>query len=78
MIMISRDLPQDVVTYRLPRPAEPKMTVSGFAACPAVLLQCLSSYQLAVISSIYHRAFEQARIDALPSLLERDLLGVWN
>jgi hypothetical protein len=28
--------------------------------------------------SIYHLAFEQARIDARPSLPERDLLGVWN
>jgi hypothetical protein len=28
--------------------------------------------------SIYQLAFEQARIEARPSLLERDLLGVWN
>jgi hypothetical protein len=76
--MISRDLPQDVVAYRLPRPAEPQMTVNGFAACPVVLWQDLSSCQLAATFSIYHLAFEQARIDARPSLLERDLLGVWN
>jgi hypothetical protein len=76
--MLSRDLPQDVVTYRLPRPPEPQITITGFSACPAVLMQGLSSYQLAAIDSIYHLAFEQARINARPSLLERDLLGVWN
>ena len=76
--MIPRDLPQDVMTYRLPRLAEPQMTLSGFGACPAVLLQGLSSSQAGAIFSIYHLAFEQARIDARPTLLERDLLGVWN
>jgi hypothetical protein len=76
--MISRDLPQDVMTYRLPRLAEPQITLSGFSAYPAVLLQGLSSSQVGAIFSIYHLAFEQARIDARPTLLERDLLGVWN
>jgi len=26
----------------------------------------------------YQLAFEQAQIEAAPSLIERDLLGVWN
>jgi hypothetical protein len=76
--MISRDLPQDVVSYRLPRPAEPQITPSGFSACPAILLQGMSLAQIMASSSIYLVAYEQARIEARPSLLERDLLGVWN
>ena len=76
--MISRDLPQDVVSYRLPRPAEPQITADAFCACPAVLLQGVSSVQLTANFSIYRLAYEQARIEARPSLLERDLLGVWN
>ncbi len=76
--MIFRDLPQDVETYRLPRPEEPQITTDGFSACPAVLLQDMSLAQLAANFSIYRMAFEQARIDTRPSLLERDLLGFWN
>jgi len=76
--MVSRDLPQDLVTYRLPRVPEPEMTVVGFGACPAILMQAMSLPQVMANLSIYHLAFEQARVDAHPSLLERDLLGVWN
>ena len=77
-VMVFRELPQDVVTYRLPRPAEPQVTATGFSACPAVLLHGMNSAQLAATFSIYRLALEQARIEARPSLLERDLLGVWN
>jgi hypothetical protein len=73
--MVSRDLPQDLTTYRLPRAPEPQITADGFGACPAVLLQAM---RLPQVMSIYQLAFEQARIEARPSLLERDLLGVWN
>jgi len=76
--MISRDLPQDVIIYRLPRAPEPEMTANGFGICPAVLIQAMSLPHIMATSSIYQLAFEQARIEARPSLLERDLLGVWN
>ena len=76
--MVFRNLPQDVVTYRLPRPADPPITPSGFSAFPVILLQDMSLAQLAANFSIYRMAFEQARIDIQPSLLERDLLGFWN
>lgn len=76
--MVFRDLPQDVVSYRLPRLPEPEIAVSGFCACPCVILQGLSPAQLMANFAIYQLALEQARIDLQPSLLERDLLGVWN
>ncbi len=76
--MVFRDLPQDVVAYRLPQLPEPEITSTGFGSCPTVLLQGLSLAQLLANFSIYQLAFEQAQIDARPSLLERDLLGVWN
>jgi len=76
--MVFRNLPQDVVTYRLPRPADLPITASGFSAFPVILLQDMSLAQLAANFSIYRMAFEQARIDIQPSLLERDLLGFWN
>ncbi len=76
--MVFRNLPQDVEAYRLPRPAEPQITASGFSACPVILLQDMSLAQLAANFSIYRLALEQARIDTRPSLLERDLLGFWN
>jgi hypothetical protein len=76
--MVFRNLPQDVEIYRLPRPEEPQITPSGFSAFPVILLQDMSLAQLAANFSIYRLAFEQARIDIQPSLLERDLLGFWN
>lgn len=76
--MVFRDLPQDVVAYRLPQLAPVGMTPAGFCACPAVLMEGLTVGEWMARMAAYQRAFEQAQIDATPSLLERDLLGVWN
>jgi hypothetical protein len=76
--MVSRDLPQDVVTYRLPQPPSQGITPAGFCACPAMLMQGLTVGEIMARMAAYQLAFEQAQIDATPSLLERDLLGVWN
>jgi hypothetical protein len=65
---------EPTLTYRLPRPPAPAFHPAAFVLCPfwpgAELLQC----QLA----LYRLAFEQAQAAVRPSLLERDLVGVWN
>ena len=76
--MVYRDLPQDMVTYPLPQPPPQGITPAGFCACPAVLLQGFTVGEIMARMAAYQLAFEQAQIDATPSLLERDLLGVWN
>ncbi len=76
--MVFRDLPQDVVTYRLPQPPPKGITTDGFCACPPVLMQGLTMGEILARMAAYQLAFEQAQIEATPSLLERDLLGVWN
>ncbi len=75
--MVFRDLPQDVVSYRLPQPPQ-GITPAGFCACPAFLMQGLTVGEMMARMAAYQLAFEQAQIEATPSLLERDLLGVWN
>lgn len=69
---------EPTVTYRLPQPPAPAVQPGAFMLCPllpfpfagAELLQC----QLA----LYRLAFERAQAAVRPSLLERDLVGVWN
>lgn len=65
-------------SYRLPRPQVPAMTSLGFMACPLALLQGLSLAQQALQLAIYQMAFQQAQLINQPSILERDLLAVWN
>jgi hypothetical protein len=45
--------------------------------CPSALLQ-LGGVEQAAWQHVYRLAFEQAQAVVRPSLLERDLLGVWN
>ncbi len=76
--MVFRDLPQDVVSYRLPQPPPQEITPAGFCACPVVLMQGLTGGEMIARMAAYQLAYEQAQIEAAPSLIERDLLGVWN
>jgi len=76
--MTFRNLPQDVVAYRLPKPPETGISAQGFCACPAVLMQGLTAGEIMARVAAYQFAFEQAQIEASPSLLERDLLGFWS
>jgi hypothetical protein len=78
MVMVFRDLPQDVVRYRLPKPPPLGITTTGFCACPASLAQGLTPGEMHARMAIYQLAYQQAQIESTPSLLERDLLGVWN
>ena len=64
--------------YRLPEPASPPPTVDSFIACPIALSQMFAPHQRALQSAVYQLALEQVREGLRPSLVERDLLGVWN
>jgi hypothetical protein len=65
-------------TYRLPRPAVPVMAPHAFTPCPSMLLSGLSPEFLSCQQWIYQMALQQAQAVVQPSLLERDLLAVWN
>jgi hypothetical protein len=54
------------------------MTPGAFMLCPLVLMQGFSFPQQLCQWSIYQFAYEQAQAVARPSILERDLLAVWN
>jgi hypothetical protein len=43
-----------------------------------VLFQAMTAEQLSWHALVYLVAFQQAQATLRPSLLERDLLGVWN
>jgi hypothetical protein len=64
-----------VERFILPQAPVPAPTQGSFMALPLALGGAgLAFWQFAV----YQRAFEQAQAVVRPSLLERDLLGVWN
>ena len=64
--------------YCLPHPPAPAITPAGFMVCPVALLRGLTVAQQAWQWLVYQAALEQAQAVARPSLLERDLLAVWN
>ena len=55
----------------LPRPPQPAFQAQSFFACPAVGLSPMQQW-------LYQKAFEEAQAVTRPSILERDLLAVWN
>ena len=65
---------QHLDNYRLPRLAEPRLSLDHFYLFPLACLPPLTVQQ----QMLYQLAFEQAQAVAQPSLPERDLLGVWN
>lgn len=62
-------LPQD-------RPAETQTSAEHFVSLHSLGLAAL--VQAPWQQSVYQLAFEQAQAVVRPSLLERDVLGVWN
>ncbi len=60
--------------YRLPQPPPPPVSPVGFVFCPLCGPQGLTPCQ----QWLYQEALAQAQAVARPSILERDLLGVWN
>ena len=68
----------DPEAVRLPRPPAPAPISSAFALWPAELFPGASPEQWIWQKFLYQRALELAQAVMRPSLLERDLLGVWN
>jgi hypothetical protein len=64
--------------FPLPQPPAPTWTPQTFVLCPLPFPQAVSAAQWAVQQWVYQCAFEQAQAVVRPSILERDLLGVWN
>jgi hypothetical protein len=62
-------------TVRLPRPAVPGLNPANFFFCA---IPCGDPALAAFQNDLYRWAYERARAVAAPSLVERDLAGVWN
>jgi hypothetical protein len=58
--------------------ADPAPSPEGFLLCPLGGLPVCSPEHSQWQQSLYAWAFSQARAVVRPSLLERDLLAVWN
>ena len=56
----------------------PTWTPTTFVLCPLPWFPAVVPTQWAMQQWIYQRAFEEAQAVVRPSILERDLLGVWN
>ncbi len=58
--------------------ADPSPSPAAFVFCPLVGLPLASAVQFQCQQDLYAWAFAQAQAVVRPSLLDRDLLGVWN
>jgi hypothetical protein len=65
-------------SYRLPEPPRAQPAVGSFIGYPMGLLAPVTADQWLAQQWLYRVAFEQAQAVVRPSLLERDLLAVWN
>jgi hypothetical protein len=63
---------------RLPLLPPPPVTTAGFVLCPLAWWPCLTPAQWLWQQAVYQWAFAQAQAVVRPSILERDLLAVWN
>ena len=66
------------MTALFPEPTVPVFSPGSYVGCPMVLVQAMTAEQLSWHALVYLVAFQQAQATLRPSLLERDLLGVWN
>jgi hypothetical protein len=64
--------------FRLLAPPPPVPAASAFVICPLSGLPALPPDQAAWQQALYQWAFAEAQAVVQPSILERDLLGVWN
>jgi hypothetical protein len=62
----------------LPRPPVPALDPRAFVLCPVAVFPPGGLGHWQCIQWLYLQAFEQAQAVVQPSLLERDLLAVWN
>ena len=63
---------------RLPALPPPAPAQEAFALVPLSCLPPLSPEEAARQQALYQWAFNEAQAVVRPSILERDLLGVWN
>jgi hypothetical protein len=76
--MSRKRLVNEAESYRLPRPPQPTVNAAAFCLYPLVLPPDACPQQFFALQMLYKMAFEQAQAVARPSILERDLLAVWN
>ena len=58
--------------------AEAPLVPAGFMICPLAVVQAFPNIYQSMQFAIYQHAMELAKQMARPSILDRDLLGVWN
>jgi hypothetical protein len=66
---------QEPEPIRLPKPPVPAVNLEAFVLVP---VPAESAQQWTAQQWIYQQAFEAAQAVVRPSILDRDLLGVWN
>lgn len=77
-LMFSHPFSDAAAAVRLPKAPAPNLSPNTFVVCSAGVLPALSIEQWLWQQWVYQRAYEEALAVLRPSLLERDLLGVWN
>jgi hypothetical protein len=70
-------LPGPSAIYHLPAPSAAPVP-AAFVVCPLVLVSNTNILHQLWQEAVYRLAYEQAQAAARPSILERDLLAVWN
>jgi hypothetical protein len=63
---------------QIPRPAGLPLCPAAFVLCSLGNFPCVALEQWMCQQWVYMRAFEEAQAVVRPSLVERDLLAVWN
>ena len=64
--------------FRLPAPPPAAPSLDAFAMVPLSNLPSVGPEEAAARQALYQWAFAEAQAVVQPSLLDRDLLGVWN
>ena len=67
-----------LASLRISEMAPSRASESGFMACPAALFVLFAGSPAQWQRHVYELAFREAQAVVRPSILERDLLGVWN
>jgi len=76
--MIRNRLMLDMDAIRLPKPPDPEPSPSAFALYPMGIAPGADPVGWLCQQAVYQWAFQEAQAVVRPSILERDLLGVWN
>lgn len=69
--VFNKRITTEPASIQLPRPPQASVSPQSFLLCPAMAMSAAQQW-------LYQKAFEEAQAVARPSILERDLLAVWN